>query len=166
MSEVAVKKGNAVELTPFQKFVKFVQERAELDASFATADELVSDQVARISAAESADDLFGAMKIEGLTGLKDLENGTDIQIHGYRLLKSANAEMSGRTAVYTVMDATDLTTGEKLALDSGIERVLIFLIKCERLEMFPVDVRIIKKQTQTGNTLVTFGKVPARTVKG
>ena len=162
MASDVAKTGKAHELTPFEKFVKHIQDRAELDSTFNSAEELAEKQVLKILTAENENDLFGAMKLEGLTGLRDLESGTELQINGYRLVKSARPDLQGRTMVYAVIDATDLATGEALALDTGIERVITFLVQAERMSALPVSVRLVKKTTGTGNEMITFAPVPAR----
>ena len=162
MSNVAKKDNGSVELSKFDQFVQFAQERAEADASYNTSEELAREQVIKIVDAETVDDLFGAMKSQGLTGLRDLENGTELLIRGYRLVKSNNPELSGRTGVFAVIDAVDTVSGEDLALDTSIERVIGFLLKCELISAFPVAVRLDKKTTMGGNTLITFAKPPVR----
>lgn len=162
MANVA-KKENA-ELSKFEAFIQFAQQRAELDASFATADELAKDQVEKIVDADTIDDLYAAMKNQGLTGLRDLENGTELEIREYRLVRSGNPELSGRTGVFAVINAVDLTTGEEVALDTSIERILGFLLKCDQLSAYPVRVRVEKKTTMSGNTMITFTKPPVRKV--
>ena len=162
MSAVAKKTDGTVELSKFDQFIAFAQERAELDASYNTSEELAREQVIKIVDAETVDDLFAAMKSQGLTGLRDLENGAELTIRGYRLVKSNNPELSGRTGVFAVIDAVDMVSGEDLALDTSIERAIAFLLKCEMIDAFPVHVRLDKKQTMGGNTLITFVKPPVR----
>lgn len=162
MSAVAKKADGAVELSKFDKFVAFAQQRAELDATYNTSEELARDQVGKIVDAETIDDLFGAMKSQGLTGLRDLENGAELMIRGYRLVKSNNPELSGQTGVFAVIDAVDMVSGEDLALDTSIERIIGFLLRCDQMDAFPVAVRLDKKTTMGGNTLITFGKPPVR----
>lgn len=164
-SDVATKTPGTVEKTKFEKFIEFANARAELDASFATADELAVQQINKIVDAESLEDLYGAMKAQGLTGLRDLENGTELEIREYRLVRSANAELSGRTGVFAVVNAVNTDTGEDLALDTSIERILGFLLKCDQLEAYPVRVRVEKKTTMAGNTMITFVKPPVRAAK-
>ena len=162
MASDVAKTGKVHVITPFEKFVKHIQDRAEIDASFNSADELAEKQVLKILTAENPNDLFGAMKLEGLTGLKDVEDGTELQINGFRLVRSARPDIKGRTEVYAVIDATDLATGEALALDTSIERILTFLVKAEQIDALPVSVRVQKKTTGSGNSMITFAPVPQR----
>lgn len=150
------------ELSKFEQFIRFAQQRAELDAGFETAEELAKDQVIKIADANSVDDLFGAMKTAGLIGLRDLDNGTELEIREYRLVKSSRDDLSGRMGVFAIISATDLSTGETLALDTSIERILGFLLKCDQLSAFPVQVRVEKKSTMSGNEMITFARPPVR----
>lgn len=163
MSSEVAKTAKTVQLTDFEKFVKFIQDRAEIDSSFSSADELAEKQVIKLLAAENMDSLFEGMRLEGLTGLRELENGTELQINAYRLVRSSRPDMQGRTSVYAIIDAVDLATGEALALDTGIERVITFLVKCEMIGALPVSVCITKVTAQnSGNVMITFSPVRAR----
>jgi hypothetical protein len=157
-------KGNSAvpyEERPFQKMLTYMRERAEIDSQDWSAEELEAQQVDTIMSATTEDELFAAMKTAGLTGLRDLESGQVIRIHGFRLLRG---ELG--IGVYAVLDADDPDTGESFALDTGVTRILAFLRMCEVMEKFPVEVQIVKKSTQSGNELISLKKRPsARAVK-
>jgi hypothetical protein len=101
------------------------------------------------------------MKMAGLTGLKDLEDGQALRIHGYRLLQGDLG-----IGVYAVLDADDPDTGEAFALDTGVTRILAFLRMCEVMDKFPIEVVVKKKTTASGNELITLRKRGKRAVPG
>lgn len=151
---------------PYDEFLQFVQARVEESEDYQIADELATKQVEQIAVADSLDGLFSAMRVAGLTGLRDLDNGSEIEIRGYRLIRSTRDDISGRAGVYAILDAVDLYDDRELPIDTSIERVLVFLIKCEQLKKFPVKVKVLKKTTQSGNELITFAPLPKKAEKG
>ncbi len=156
-------KGNSVVPAsdrPYRKFLEYVRERAVVDGTEFDAEEITAEQIDKIMGATTEDDLFEAMKTQGLIGLKDVENGTALRIHAFRLI---TGELG--IGVYAVLDADDPDTGEPLALDTGVPRILAFLRMCEVMEKFPVEVIVTKKTTASGNELITFRKRAARAVK-
>jgi len=147
---------------PYEAFLAFVQSKIAEGTDYSVTDELATEQVSKIAVSENLDDLFGAMKMQGLIGLRDLDNGTELEIRGYRIVKSTRDDMAGRVGVFAIMDAIDLFDNSPKALDTSIERVLAFLIKCEQLDKFPVQVKVLKKTTQSGNEVITFGPIVQR----
>jgi hypothetical protein len=145
---------------PFERLMQYLRERAVVDQTEFDPEEINAEQVDAIMSATSEDALFDAMKMAGLTGLKDLENGQALRIHGYRLLQGDLG-----IGVYAVLDADDPDTGESFALDTGVTRILAFLRMCEVMEKFPVEVIVSKKATASGNELITLKRRPARAVK-
>lgn len=147
---------------PYESFLTFVNSKISEGTDYNVTDELATEQVEKIAVSTDLDDLFGAMRLQGLIGLKDVDNGSEFEIRGYRIVRSTRDDMSGRVGVYAIMDAIDLFDGRAVALDSSIERVLAFLIKCEQLDKFPVQVKIVKKTTGSGNEVITLGPVVKR----
>jgi len=168
---VADPKNGAVEkLTDRQKLVQqfatLVQGRAELDASF-DAQEIAEAQLATILRAKNEDELFAAMELAGVSGLRDMEDGAEIEIRGYRFLRGMNEDFANRLGVYVIMDCVSLETGAEFPLNTGIERIIGFLRMVESGDaglMFPVSVRIKKSTTASGNTMVTFKRLSKRAV--
>lgn len=148
-------------------FVQYVQDRAQVEASIA-GQELADTQLEEILSAVSEDDLFTALNIQGITALKDLAEGTEVQINAYHLVRGNRDEFSNRLGVFAVIQAQLLADGTNLTLDTGVERVIGFLRMVESGKTgqeFPVQVRIHKITTGSGNVMVTFQKVPRRAVK-
>jgi hypothetical protein len=162
MSAKDVQPTSVSEVRPYDRFVQYLQERATVENGDWSADELTRNQVNEIITAENEDALFAAMKTAGLTGLKDVENGTVITIHGFRLIQG----QLGNIGVYAVIDAVDPATGEGLSLDTGVERVIAFLRMAETMDLLPVTVTVVKKTTGSGNEMVTLARPPKRPVKG
>lgn len=159
------KNNDIAERRPYNQFLEYVQGRVQESDDYQVADELATEQVERIATAESLDEIFDAMRLQGLTGLRDLENGTEFEIRGFRLIRSTRDDISGRAGVYAIIDTIDLFDGKEMPVDTSIERVLVFLIKCEQLNMFPVQVRLLKKTTQSGNDMITFAPLAKRAEK-
>jgi hypothetical protein len=158
---MASKEVASQEPRPFEKLVAYLRERAVVDQTEFDPEEINAEQVDKIMSASSEDDLWDAMKMAGLTGLKDLEDGQALRIHGYRLLQGDLG-----IGVYAVLDADDPDTGEAFALDTGVTRILAFLRMCEVMEKFPIEVVVKKKTTASGNELITLRKRGKRAVPG
>jgi hypothetical protein len=147
------------ESRPFERLVEYLRERAVVDQTEFDPEEINAEQVDKIMTAGSEDELWEAMKMAGLTGLRDLEDGQALRIHGYRLLQG---DMG--IGVYAVLDADDPDTGEAFALDTGVTRILAFLRMCEVMQKFPIEVVVKKKTTASGNELITLRKRAKRAV--
>lgn len=145
---------------PYQRFLDYIRERAVVDQGEFDAEELTARQIDQITTAETEEDLFAAMETEGLAALRDLPSGTNIRITGYRLLSGLLG-----VGVWAVLDASDPDTGADMPLNTGVPRILAFLRMCEVMDKFPINVTLIKKTTASGNELVTFKKMPVRSVK-
>lgn len=163
--EVAVKDGQAGELRPFQRFIQYVQDRAELDEAFDPTDDLVEGQADRILNAENIDALFDAMELSELKGFRDLENGTELTILDYRLVKSNRDDLSGKLKAFAIVNVVDLSSGEEMTLNTSVLRIVSFLRKVEIFDLFPIDVRVVKDTTTRGNDVITLAKIKARSVK-
>jgi hypothetical protein len=159
-ADAAVVQGKASELTPYDRFVQYALERADVESGDWNAEELTRDQVIEITEAADEDALFKAMELAGLTGLQYLANGQEILVHDYRFVRGNLG-----IGVYAVINATDVSTGMSLSLDTGIERVLAFLRMCEHLGLFPIHVVVNKKTTGTGNEMITLSRPAKRPVK-
>jgi hypothetical protein len=151
--------GTTSELTPYQKFINYSLQRADVENTDWDAHEITEAQIAGIMSADSEDALFAAMQTAGLTGLRDLANGTELELLGYRLVRG-NLGMG----VYAVIDAVSAETAESMALDTGVERVLAFLRMAEVMELFPLHVVVTKKTTGSGNELITLSRPAKRPV--
>lgn len=158
-SDVAVQ-GDASELTPYQKFVNYALQRADIQQGDWDVHEITEGQIAGIMEATDEDTLFAAMETAGLIGLRDLDNGTELEISGYRLVRGNLG-----IGVYAVIDAVNTATAETLALDTGIERVIAFLRMAEVMDLYPVKVVVVKKTTGSGNELITLSRPVKRPVK-
>src|SRR5215469_13732853 len=134
------------------RFGTYLRERAELEAPIVAA-ELSADQMNRILTAETPEELDEAMKLAGLIGLRDLDNGQEIQISGYHLAVGSRSEFMNRFGVFAVLQCTDLESGQQFNADTGIERILAYLRMCEQFERFPLAVQIVKTPTAKGEMI-------------
>jgi hypothetical protein len=151
--------------TPLQRFARELVMRAEVEENIdaeATGDELTAIQVERILAAETDDELFEAMEFGGLVGLKDVPDGTVLEIQSFRIVKGTDNK--GKLGVYAAMQAKG-QNGEERGYDTSVPRIIAFLVQCERKELLPVTVQIATRNTNSGNTMVSLRKVPAHVVR-
>jgi hypothetical protein len=130
--EVSKSDRREVQQHEFEKFVKFVQDRAEIDLQYNPSTDLMQVQVNRIMQAESLDDLFSEMHLNGLTGLKDVPNGTIITITDYRLVKSTRADVSTALGTYAIINGVN-PDGEEVVYDTSVERLVSFLLRADYL---------------------------------
>lgn len=157
--DAKVVEGTAAELTPYQKFINYALQRADVENGDWDTHEITEAQIGDIMAAGDEEALFAAMQPAGLTGLRDLDNGTELEVHGYRLVRGNLG-----IGVYAVIDAVNTATAESMALDTGVERVIAFLRMAEHLELYPIKVIVTKKTTGSGNELITLSRPAKRPV--
>jgi hypothetical protein len=150
---------------PAEKFARYVQQRAELEAPI-VAEQLAFDQMESILAATTPEEIDKAMQIMGVVGLRTFDNGAEIEILGYHLAPGSREEFKNRLGVFAVMHVRVLATGETAFVDTGIERVIAYLRACELMERFPLPVRVMKQQTGRGNDMITLGPLPPRVGQG
>jgi hypothetical protein len=162
-----VKTGTITTKTTYEKFAEYCQDRADLDGQF-VIDELQEKQMAAILAARSEEELDEAMKAAGLTALKDLEDGTEIQINSYHLMRGTRDEFKTRLGVFAVLDAQLLSDGTRIALDTSIDRIIGFLRAVESGQINGVDFPLARrvKKTPTGRgDMITLLPIPKRAVQ-
>jgi hypothetical protein len=163
--EIDVKNGQVGQLKPFDRFIQYVQERAEVDSAYAPADELVENQAEKILAANNVDELFEAMELAGLGNFQNLDNGTEITINDYRLVKSNRDDYSGRLKAFAIVNAVDNATGEELTLNTSIVRIVSFLRMAEVMGLLPIQARVVKSTTISGTEVITLAKIKSKPVK-
>jgi hypothetical protein len=163
--DVDVKSGEVTQPRPFERFIQYVQDRAEVDSAFNAGDDLVESQADKILTAENADALFEAMELTGLGNFQSLDNGTEVTINDFRLVKSARDDLSGKLKAFAIINVIDNSTGEELALNTSILRIVSFLRMAEVMQLLPVQVRIVKSVTANGNEVITLAKIKSKLVK-
>lgn len=151
------KEGTVISQRPFEKFISYLQDRGvEEQAEISLSDDLSSDQMDAILQATSEEELLHAMQFLGLTGLRDLDNGTELTLYGWKFVLSNRPDISKRVGGYAVIDAAYTNTGEGVMLDTSVERVLACLRMFEFLNAFPKEVKVFKKTTGSGNEMITL----------
>jgi hypothetical protein len=162
-----VKTGTVVSKTVYDKFAEYCKDRADLDGQY-VIEELQENQMAAILSATTEAELDKAMEAAGLTALKDLDDGTEIQINGYHYMHGTREEFRTRLGVFVVMDAQLLSDGTQIALDTSVERVIGFLRAVESGQIegldFPVQRRVKKTPTGKGD-MITLHPIPKRAVQ-
>jgi len=148
--------------TQFERFVQYAKDRAAVEGSL-VGDELTESQMERILTATTQEELDNAMKLAGLTGLKDLADGTEIQINGYHLVPGSRSEFANKLGVFAVIDAQLVSNGAEIKLDTGILRIIGYLRMCEANGWFPVQ-RIVKKIPTGNGEMVTLEPLTERAI--
>jgi hypothetical protein len=162
-ADVARRAAGTVATTPFERFRAYCADRAALD-SVGVGDELSVNQVTKILTAQSTEDVFAALQMAGMIGLRDVPDGTEIQINGFRFAPGTNNDFANRLGVFVVIDAQRLSDGGPMVIDTGVERIIGALRAWEANDSFPVQAIVKQQKTQSGNTMVTLWPVPPRAV--
>jgi len=167
MSEGTVSTGNdySGEIRPHQRFAEYLIQRAEVEGEI-VAKKLSEDQLDAILTATTPEELDAAMEMAELVSLKDLEDGTELQINGFHVAPGNRAEFQNSLGVWAVLEAQFMENGTQVNLDSGVERVIGFLRMCEVMERYPVQVRLSKVPTGGGNEMITLLPLRKRAVVG
>jgi hypothetical protein len=167
--------GKAVAPSDYDKFVHYLKERASLEGPLAIQ-QLTEDQTMRIFAARTEEELESAMEMLGLVGLRELDNGTLIQIDEFHLMPGSREEFDTGLGVFAVIEATLLSEtkrfgkqGVKVVLDTGIPRIITWLRAVESGQIkgmqFPIQRLVIKVAAAGGKEMITLKRLPAP-VKG
>jgi len=156
----------ATDVQPWQQFSEYVRARAELESQI-VAEELGSAQLNALATAQTEEELDAAMKMAGLIGLRDLDDGTEIRIQSFHYAPGNRADFANRFSVFAVLECTLLATGQSVNLDTGVERIIVWLrahelMTPEGLEAWPCDRKVSKIVTGSGNEMITLLPIPKR----
>lgn len=162
--EISKKNNNG--LQPWENFGTYVQARAELEMEI-VRDELGAKQLNALITATTEEELDEAMKMAGLVGLRDMEDGTEIRINEFHYAPGSRADYANRFGVFAVLDCVLLATGQSVVLDTGVERIIVWLrahelMTPEGTDPWPTDRKISKIQTGSGNDMITLVPIPKR----
>jgi hypothetical protein len=153
-----------VRIRPHERFATYLQERAQVEQEI-VAKELTASQLDAILTATTPEELDAAMEVAELVSLKDLEDGTEIQINGFHVAPGNRPEFTNTLGVWAVIEAQMIENGQQVNLDTGVERVIGYLRMCEHLDRFPVKVRVVKTVTGKGE-MITLLPLRKRAVDG
>jgi hypothetical protein len=163
-TEITVKPEQAVAPRPVDKFAEYAVNRAALEANL-VREELGSAQMDAILNATTEEELDAAMAMAGLVGLRDLEDGTEIQINGFHYAPGTRTDFANRFGIFAVMECTLLETSANVAIDTGVERIITWLRAMEAMGKFPVQRRVVKITTGSGNDMITLLPLKKRAVQ-
>lgn len=166
MANEPAKTGETQPPSVYDQFITYVRNRAELEGQYAAA-ELENNQMAAVLSATSVEELDAAMEMAGLVALKDLDDGTEIQINGYHLVHGSRADYANRLGVFAVIDAQRVSDGVQMALDTGVSRIIGFLRMVESGQLgieFPIQRVVRKVPTNNGYEMVTLRPLSKRAV--
>lgn len=161
--EVEVKPDAAIAPSVLEKFGNYVIDRAAVEAQI-VAQELGTTQMEALLSATSEDELEAAMQMAGLIGLRDLDDGAEIQINEFHYAPGNRADYANRWGVFAVLECTLLATGQNVNIDTGVERVLVWLRVRELMGGYPVQRRVSKIVTGSGNEMITLLPLTKRVV--
>jgi hypothetical protein len=162
--EIAVKPDQVIAPRPIEKFAEYVTNRAALEANL-VREELGSAQMDAILNATTEEELDAAMGMAGLVGLRDLPDGTEIQINGFHYAPGTRSDFANRFGVFAVMECVLIETGANVAIDTGVERIITWLRAMEAMDKFPTQRRIVKITTGSGNDMITLLPLKKRAVQ-
>jgi hypothetical protein len=163
-TEITVKPDQAVAPRPVERFAEYAVNRAALDAGL-VREELGSAQMDAILSAQTEEELDAAMAMAGLIGLRDMQDGTEIQINGFHYAPGTRSDFANRFGIFAVMDCVLIETGANVAIDTGIERIITWLRAMEAMGKFPVQRRVVKITTGSGNDMITLLPLKKRAVQ-
>jgi hypothetical protein len=162
--EITVKPEQAVAPRPIEKFTEYVVNRAALEANL-VREELGSAQMDAILNAQTEEELDAAMEMAGLIGLRDLDDGTEIQVNGFHYSPGTRSDFANRFGVFAVMDCVLIESGANVAIDTGIERIITWLRAKEAMGKLPTQCRVVKITTGSGNDMITLLPLKKRVVQ-
>ena len=99
--------------------------------------------VARILAAESADDVLSSQSTTAATDLV----GVPLQVANVRWMQSRVKDAA--IPVFALIDAVRGDDGSKVLVTCGAIQVMAQLVKLQKLGAFPIDLKIVQKDTPT-----------------
>lgn len=154
-------------------FKHYIRERAQIEGGL-IKDELSANQINDILSARTEEELEAAMEIQGLRGLRDVPNGTIIQINTFHVVPGSREEFANSLGVFAVIEGTMLTktqlfgdVGTEVMLDTGVERIIAWLRAVESGQVpgleFPLQ-RIVIKQPGGRGDMITLKRIPAAPV--
>ena len=158
-----ISKKQTAELQPWESFARYIMDRAELEAEI-VREELGAKQMNALITATTEEELDEAMKMAGLVGLRDFDDGTEIQINSWHVSPGNRADYRNKFGVFAVMECTLLATGRPVNIDTGVERIIVWLRARELMHEnpYPVTRKIVKTVTGSGNEAITLLPIPAR----
>src|SRR5262245_51390292 len=159
-----VREGEVVS-RPWEKFANYLQNRAVVEGEI-VAKELTAGQLDAILTATTPEELDAAMEMAELVGLRDFDDGVELQINGFHVAPGNRTEYRNTLGVWAVLEAQYIETGANVNIDTGVERVIGYLRMCEVMGRFPVQVRVSKIGTGGGNEMITLLPLRQRAVQG
>lgn len=162
--EIDVKPEQAIAPRPADRFAEYAQNRAALDADFVRL-ELGSNQMDAILTATTEEELNKAMEMAGLVGLRDIPDGTELEIRSFHYAPGTRSDYANRWGIFAVMDCVYMHTGVNVAIDTGVERIITWLRAMESLDAFPAQRRVVKTETGGGNFMITLLPLNPRVVE-
>src|SRR5262249_16118500 len=130
------------------------------------AKELTASQLDAILTATTPEELDAAMEMAELVGLREFDDGTELQIHGFHVAPGNRTEYRNNLGVSPVLECQSIETGANVNIGKGVERVIGYLGMCEVMRRFPVQVRVSKVNTGGGNEMITLLPLRGRAVQG
>lgn len=163
--DIEVRENQTVAQRPIDKFGQYALDRAMVEREI-VAQELGAAQGDAILNAANVEELDAAMEMVGLVGLRDFDDGTEIEIKEFHYAPGTRSDYKNRWGIFAVMDAVLLESGKEVAIDTGVERIILWLRAMENMGKLPAQRRITKVATGSGNEMITLLPLKKRVVKG
>ena len=162
--DITVRPEQTVAQRPIDKFGQYALDRAMVEREI-VAQELGAAQGDAILNAANPEELDAAMEMAGLIGLRDIDDGTEIEIRGFHYAPGTRTDFRNRWGIFAVMDCVLLENGREVAIDTGVERIILWLRAMENMEQLPAKRRVTKVTTGSGNDMITLLPLKKRVVE-
>jgi hypothetical protein len=162
-ADVEARQDANVAIRPYEKFVNYLQRRAEADSQD-NGFNVSANMMDSILNAETLEDVWDADE-GGLLAGKDL---CDVfqEVRGFKVLKSNRDDIEGGFGVYIVVDAVNLQTGEEFMWETGAPGLIAKLRKFESMDALPIKCYIKGIPVGQGRTVLKLRPVPVMATSG
>ena len=168
--------GTVVPHSLTESFHAAMLQRARDNGATDRSEEVMEAQAERILTADSVDDILAA-DMGGTVQCKNVP-GTYWEIRSLAPVLSTRTDIENAKGYYMQFDAVliggdpeiiarnGLEVGTVYPLQTGAELLMIKARALEAKNAFPLAVALVGKQTQSGNTVLKWGKMPVTVMQG
>lgn len=152
-----------------------LRQLATVQAADATdAKDIEDRQLVDIMSAQTEDEVWDADE-GGAIQARDAV-GLEVEIRSFRVLVSSDPGKQTRSGTYVTADAVcmggpadllrklGLAPGTEFALQTGAEKIVMKWLRWQQMDALPKRGVIVGIDTNSGNTVLKFGRPPVRTI--
>jgi hypothetical protein len=162
--DVATKDAGTVALRPYERFVQYMQERAEIQNNDERSFNVSAQLMDKILSAETMEDIWEADE-GGMVAGRDLIDVEQV-VRGYVVMKTTRDDFDNPLGVYVVVDAVRLEDGTEFVWNTGAAGIVAKLRAFEAMDGFPLECVIRGIRTSSGYDVLKLRPVPKRSVPG